>query len=274
MNPALLLLIPALLTACGESDVAPPPPAAAPAPPPEAPAPPPPSAAVQEGRVLAPSPLELRQAVVDAGLSADLSALVPAQRFEKPADGVEVVAIRTGVRTADAVLVGEKADKAAFVARLKEIRGGMAEVGLGEGLLSLFDDVIVKVENDAASREDFVAELDQVVSSMVPEDGWGPDDKTGPLVQAGAWLGGTDLVAQAVIASGNDAAADKLLRRPEVPAYFLDYAKRQDNASGVAQAALVDALTTFRQVAEKPEPLTVKDAETVHAAAEKLFALL
>lgn len=281
----LLLTLPLLASACGGDPVqptdatAPPPPAAQTTARPAAqPAPVPGPAAelsgVQVAHVLAPSPLELQARLRDAGIADDLAALVPPSRFPTAATSDDVVAIRTGVRTADAIMVGPSADKADFVARLKQVREGMARIGAGEGLLANLDDVVLKVENDAASREEFVDELDAVTSTMVPEGGWGPDDKSGPLVQAGAWLGGTDLVAQAIIRSGSDAAADKLLRQPEVAEYFLEYAQHSDKAPGPVRDALIAALGTMRDVAKKPEPLTVADAQAVHDAATKLFGFI
>ena len=227
-------------------------------------------------RVLAPSPLELKARLDGAGIASNLAPLVPASRFRTPPASADVSAIRAGIRTADALLAGGGEDKATFLARLREIRQGMAEIGAGEGLLSSFDDVITKVENDAASREDFIAELDAVTASMVPEQGWGPADTTGPLVQAGAWLAGTDLVAQAVVKAGSDTAADQLLRQPEVAEYFLQYARTQgaDKAPGPVRDALVAALTKLRDIARLERPLTVADAQAVHDAASQLFGFL
>lgn len=273
MLASLLLLTLACSEPATDLEPAPPPP------PPPAAAQHPPAPAPTEGvvaKVLAPSPLEMESRLKQAGIVEDLAGLVPASRFSSAPGSVDVVAIRTGVRTADAVLVGRTEDKAAFLARLREIREGMASIGAGEGLLSSFDDVVRNVENDAASREDFVAELDAVTGSMVPEEGWGPQDTTGPLVQAGAWLAGTDLVAQAIVKAGSDAAADQLLRQPEVAGYFLAYAQGPgaEKVPAPVREVLVATLTQLQQTALREGPLTVADAQAVHDAASKLFNFL
>lgn len=264
-----LLWITASLIACGS----PPAPEAPPATP-AAPEVAPPAAPADVNKVLAPSPLKLEEEVRAAGVADALADLVPTSPAEVTTDDKDRIAVRTGVVLAYAVLGGKTTPKADFVAQLKSARAGMAGLGAGAGLLSTIDDSIKHVENDAASREDFLRELDQIVGYSVPEQGWGPDDRTGPLLQAGAWLAGTNVVARAIVRSGKAEAADKLLRHKDVADYFLGYVKAggQEKAGPVADQ-LAATLTRMSEIAAKPT-LTVEDAASVADATDALLKLL
>lgn len=246
-------------------------------PPPPAPvAPPAPAAPVpaEVSRILAPSPLKLEAEVREAGVAEVLADLVPTAPAEVVTEDKDRIAMRTGVVLAYAVLGGRDTPKADFVAQLRSARSGMAALGAGPGLMSTIDDAIVKVENDAASRDDFLRELDQIVGYAVPEQGWGPEDRTGPLLQAGAWLAGTNVVARAIVRSGKPEAAEKLLRRKDVADYFLKYVRTegQQKAGPVAEQ-LEKTLTELATIAEKPT-LGVEDANAVASATDALLKLL
>ncbi len=263
---AVSLWIPLALGACD----APPAPPAEPAAPvvPAAPAP------AEVSRILAPSPLKMEAAVREAGVAEALTDLVPTSPAEVGTEDKDRLAVRTGVVLAYAVLGGRNTPKADFVAQLKSARAGMAGLGAGAGLLSTIDDSIRHVENDAASREDFLRELDDIVGYAVPEQGWGPDDRTGPLLQAGAWLAGTNVVARAIVRSGKAEAADKLLRRKDVADYFLRYIRTEGQGkAGPVADQLEKTLTQMAAVAEKPT-LGVEDAQAVADATDALLKLL
>lgn len=266
MRPTAALILTALTLAGCDS---PPPPApAAPPPPPAAPASP------EVAKILAPSPLKLEAEVREAGVADALGDLVPVSPAEVTTDDKDRIAVRTGVVLAYAVLGGRETPKGPFVAQLRSARAGMAALGAGQGLLSTIDDSIGHIENDAASREDFLRELDNIVGYAVPEQGWGPSDNTGPLLQAGAWLAGTNVVARAIVRSGKAEAADKLLRRKDVAEYFRGYVRTagQEKAGAVAEQ-LDKTLTMMIEVAEKPT-LGLEDATAVADATDALLKLL
>jgi hypothetical protein len=131
----------------------------------------------------------------------------------------------------------------------------MAAIGTGQGLLNTIDRAIEQIENDTASREDFLQELDAQVSSSVPEEGWGPEDTTGPLLQAGAWMAGIHTVAKSVQRSGNAEAADRLLRRPDVTEFFLKYisSREGEEKMGPIHHAVHEALKDLDAVAQRQD---------------------
>lgn len=227
-------------------------------------------------RALAPSPLGIQDQVKDAGISPSLAKHVPDRAFDMTKGEPDALAMRTGVMLADAILAGPEVPKDRFVARLKDVRTGLKGIGAGdEGVVSPLDDFIKNVENDASSREDFITELDRFSQHMLPEEGWGPDDETGPLLQAGGWLAGTNLVAKAIVEAGDDAAAEKLLREKEVVAYFQQYVKKQgkDKGPDAIVSAVAGTLDQLQAIAQKPK-LTVEDAKQVAQITDQLFALL
>lgn len=263
-----------LMLACsGEPTVAPPPaqdPTAAPAPPVAIPV-----DARAAARVLAPSPREMEAAVRKAGIADALGPLIPERTYKMDSTEANIVAVRTGVVLADAILTPVSAPKPQFVARLEMLRDGMKSVGMGAGLVASMDDMLTRVKNDAASRDDFVSEVDSVAAQMVPEGGWGPADKSGPLVQAGAWLEGANLVSTAIIAANKPEAAATLLQQKEVPDYFLKYIE-SDAPQGADRAVLTQlklALTDLRDLSNKPV-LAMEDVQRVKSDCDLLLTLL
>jgi hypothetical protein len=225
-------------------------------------------------KVLAPSPMQLEREVRDAGIADGLAALVPQRTFGANTDDKDRIAVRTGIVLAYTILAGRSTPKAEFVAQLRTVREGMAALGTGAGLLDTMDRFVQNAENDAASREDFLTELDGVSGMMVPDEGWGRDDRTGPLLQAGAWLAGTNLVARAIVSSGKGDAAEKLLHRPEVANYFLGYLKDDGAAkAGSLAAPLGDTLRKLAEIGAKAN-LGVEDAKAVADSTEALFGYL
>lgn len=258
-----------LVLACSEEPSAPPPKSAPP---------PPPKIQVdprQVTRVLAPSPREMEAAVKAAGIAEALGPLIPARNYRMDIADHNVVAVRTGVLLADALLTPTTSPKDVFVARLTLIRDGMKTIGMGQGLVASMEEMITRVQNDAASREEFLGEVDAVAAQMIPEEGWGPNDKSGPLVQAGAWLEGANLVSAAIVGANRPEAAEQLMRQKEVPEYFLRYVTEQapPGADQAVLDALRGALTELRDLGSKPS-LTVADVQRVRDNCEKLLALL
>lgn len=232
-------------------------------------------AAETSNKVLCPSPMQIEKEVRDAGMAEGLADLVPKKTFDMSTQDKDRVAVRTGMVLAYATLAGRTTPKPEFLAQLRSVRDGLATLGTGKGLLANIDAFVQNVENDSASRDDFLQELDAVAANMVPEDGWGPGDRTGPLLQAGGWLAGINLVAQAVIRADNGAAADTLLRKPYVTEYFLRYVKDQGGAekAGPLAQELTNTLSTLHALSAMPK-LGLEEARSIVATTDKLFSYL
>lgn len=227
-------------------------------------------------KVLAPSPLELEKQVVEAGLGSTLAGLVPAEYPPMPAtDKPDAVAFRTGVVFSYVLLSGRKSDKATFLSGVRSLRDGMAALGTGKAWLSEMDEAISYVENDAASRQDLLNELDGLVESSVPEEGWGPEDTTGPLVQAGAWLTGMHLTARAIVETDQPKAADKLLKRPEVAGFFLEYLGTKEGSaqSGPFRTKVASGLEDLKSIASQ-EHISIEDTKRIAEITDGLIQVL
>jgi hypothetical protein len=113
------------------------------------------------------------------------------------------------------------------------------------------------------------------VTSSVPSAGSGPKDTTGPMLQAGAWLAGTNLVAKAVVAKNDPDAAQKLLRRPEVPAFFLKYISsgEGEEKAGKMAGKVAETLAKLEAISSKPK-LDQADAQAIADATDALLQLL
>ncbi|MDP6935742.1 MAG: hypothetical protein QGG40_22670, partial [Myxococcota bacterium] len=176
-------------------------------------------------KALVPAPRELENAVRSRGLTDALHELVPDRSFDSTKESEDIIAIRTGVTLADAILTCRTSSKETFLARLHDVHSGLTRIGAGAGLLDYFQELIQRIENDAATRDEFLNELDDFTSMMVPEEGWGPEDQTGPLLQAGAWMEGANLVSAAIIKANKPEAASDLLRQRAVVDYFVRYVR-------------------------------------------------
>jgi hypothetical protein len=184
-------------------------------------------------------------------------------------------ALQTGMVAAYTVLGGRTIDKAQLLAQMKALRAGLATVGTGEGTLKAVDRFVEQVQNDTAAREDFLKELDAEVQMTVPEEGWGPDDTTGPLLQAGAWLAGIHLVSKRIVEMDDAAAADKLLRRDDVADFFLRYITSDEGAAkaGSTSEAAANALGQLKAIGQR-ETIGTAGAKEVADITGTLLELL
>lgn len=225
--------------------------------------------------VLAPSPLESRLALEKAGLTLDITPLVKPRAYSLDGPNKDLVALRTGVLLADAVLTVKEGTDAEVAARIENVRKGLAGMGAGEGLLGTVDGMVGQVKNGGANRDELLRGMDDLVGMAVPGGGVGPQDRTGPLLQAGAWIESTHLAAQAVASSGNLAAADQLFRQAAVVEWFISYAR----ASGPGRTnddilnRVVATLEGLRDIAAKAT-LSAEDVTTIRDRTGELLAML
>ena len=262
----------ALMTGCGADDV---PIAVTPAPPAAVPIVSQAEIDAAEGRVLAPSPMELDAAVRKAGLAETMGSLVPERTYNMAATDQGAVAVRTGVMLADTVFTGEGESAELLVARAQSVRDGLKRVGAADELIGRIDDMISRMRSGAASRQELLSEVDSVTSAIVPDAGWGPEDRSGPLVQAGVWLESAHLVSGACVAKGDTIAATGLLRDRDIVAYFLKYVqlKGGQHAPSPVVDKLVATLGEVQSISAK-DRLDAADVQRIHELTGSVLALL
>lgn len=226
-------------------------------------------------QALAPSPAETRTVVERAGIGIDIATLVPTRDLVVEGASPDLLAVRTGVYLADTVLTLKEAPKDALVLRLERIHAGLSGMGAGAALLSTVASLTDKVRNDAISRDVLLDEVDAIVGMSVPGAGVGPTDRTGPLLQAGAWAATTNLVAGALLQSGKLDAADQLLRQKDVVAYFRRYVQAEGTvkADPALLTRLDAALGALAELAGRPH-LGEPEVKAIQAHTAEILALL
>ncbi|MBK9364820.1 MAG: hypothetical protein IPO67_23565 [Deltaproteobacteria bacterium] len=226
MRLTLQLVLLAALTACD-------------APPPEAPPAPTPPPVVEEKApvgplsvgelaaaepvALVPSPLEMQAALKRSGLLGPQGLLVKPRPLKAAGEDHDRLAVRTGVALADLLLIVQTAQTPELVGLLKEIRAGLVALGAKDDALSALDELTAQVQNEALTRDSLVQELDALSGGTLPELEAQLGPRAVPLIRAGSWLEGANLVSSSIIAGGNYDTATDLLRHPGVVAWFQRY---------------------------------------------------
>lgn len=228
-----------------------------------------------ENIALVPSPAEMQKALEKAGVAGGLSALVQERNFKMDAENKDVIAVRTGVLLADAVLTVKDAPKDKLIERLDKVKSGLAALGAGNDLGAVIDELKNKVANDAVSRDELLKELDELHGATVPEIKYEAGERVVPLLQAGSWLEGSNLVSEAILKAGKPEAANSLLRQPQVAGYFLKYVQVEgaDKAPVEVIKQLETTLKKLQEIASKPA-MTAEDVAEVKSQTSSVLALL
>lgn len=279
LRPGLLSLL-LLAAACSGSE-----PVKPPAPAPEAPAPGNPETppvdvtALQAGaekNALVPSPVETQKALEAAGVATKLATLIPNHDFDFANAGTDHAAVRTGVVLADLLLSTKDGKKEELVGRLQKIDQGMTQLGGGTDITATLKDYQERIQADAVTRDDLLKEFDELSGVVIPELEFNGQDRVVPLIEAGSWLEGANLVAKAIKSAPDRTAGEKLLKAPSVVDYFLQYVKT-DGAAKAPEAVtkkLEEALGALKALAEKKEPLTDADIDAVIKVTDEVLTLL
>jgi hypothetical protein len=235
-------------------------------------------AQLQEGAeniALVPSPAEMQKALSSAGIEARLSDLVADRDLKMNVPNKDQVAVRTGVVLADMLLTVRHAEKEKLIAQFGQIKVGMAELGAGTDIAATIDDIVGRLVNDGVSRDELVKELDELSGAIIPEVEYEAGDWAVPLIQAGSWLEGSNLVATALRSAGKYDKATDLLKQPAVIDYFLKYVRTEgaDKAPSQVVAQLEATLMTLKAICEKPV-LGEEDVLTIQSATTSVLDML
>lgn len=228
-----------------------------------------------ENVALVPSPAEMQKAMEKAGIADGLSKLVVERTMRLDVENKDVVAVRTGVVLADCLLTVKDASKEKLVERLTLVKTGMQNLGAGNDIQATIDELNAKITNDSISRDDLVQQLDEMHGAIIPEIKFEAGERAIPLIQAGSWLEGSNLVSSAIINANKPDAGTQLLRQPAVVDYFLKYVKTEgaDKASASVLTQLEGTLNKLKEIAAKPT-LTADDVKEVKSQTDSVLALL
>ncbi|MCB9778511.1 MAG: hypothetical protein H6742_08120 [Alphaproteobacteria bacterium] len=225
--------------------------------------------------VLVPSPTEMQNALAGAGIAEGLSTLVPDRAPKMDVEDKDVIAVRTGTVLAWSLLTVKDAPTDKLVERMGHIKGGMTALGAGTDINATIDDLTGRLQSDSLSREDMLAELDELHGAIIPEIEYEAGERVVPLIKAGSWLAGVNLISQAIVKAENVEAANKLLKQPEVADYFLAYARSEgaDKAPPEVMSRLEATLNRLKELSSK-DSLTIDDVKEIQSQTDAVLALL
>jgi uncharacterized coiled-coil protein SlyX len=231
--------------------------------------------AAAENIALVPSPAEMQRALQKNGIQEGLSAMVPDRKLKMDVQNKDVVAVRTGVVLADALLTVKDAPAEKLVERMNAVKAGMASLGAGADIGATIDEINTSITSNSSTRDDLVKTLDELHGAIIPEIKYEAGERCVPLLQAGSWLAGSNLVAAAIIKANNTTAGTELLRQPQVADYFLKYVavEGEGKAPDEVLKQLDTTLKKLKEIAAKPS-LALEDVTEVKTQTDAVLALL
>jgi len=223
---------------------------------------------------LTPSPAEMQAALAKAQITQNLADLVKKREVDMDTPNKDRVAVRTGVLVADVVLTIKTAEKDDLIARLQGIQKGMQQLGGGSDIDNTLTDLISRIQNDAVSRDELVKDIDELAGVIIPEIEYEAGEKVVPLIQAGSWLEGANLVSSAVMTSGKYEAADAMLKQPEVVKYFRQYVKIEGEKAPDEVVAKLEQTLGQLEMITSGETLGEEEVKTINEQTDAVLALL
>lgn len=226
---------------------------------------------------LVPSPVEMQEKLAKLGLQSELGSMVTTSSdiaVVVPNDN-DQTAIRIGVVMADLVLTVKKSDKETILGRLGKLKKGLNQLGAGGDISSTIEDFEARVQKAEIKKSELLTEFDEMAGVMVPELEYEAGDWVVPLIQAGTWLEGANLVSKLMIKEGKYDGADEFFRQKEVVEYFISYVNREGKdrtTEGIADK-LVDTLKRLKDIASQPK-LTEADVKEIEKLTSSVLALL
>ena len=96
-----------------------------------------------------------------------------------------------------------------------------------------------------------------------------------PLIQAGSWLEGANLVSAAIVKEDKFDVAGQLLKQPRVVEYFLKYVEREGRSKAPDQVVtkLTEVLNSLKQIAEKPA-MSAEDVKEINRSTSEVLSML
>lgn len=225
---------------------------------------------------LVPSPAEMQKSLSNAGLISDLATLVSTERkIGMDVEDKDNMAVRTGVVLADLVLTVKTASKESKLERLDKLKAGFKALGAGDDIQATIKDLGTQIQNDAINEDDLLKEMDELSGVMVSELEYEAGEWVVPLIQAGSWLEGANLVSAAIVKEDKFDVAGQLLKQPRVVEYFLKYVEREGSSKAPDQvvAKLTEVLNSLKKIAEKPA-MSAEDVKEINRSTSEVLSML
>lgn len=225
---------------------------------------------------LVPSPLQLQAELEKVGVASQLSAMVPPDRdLSMEIDSLDQVAIRTGVVLADLVLTINTSSPEQLEAYLKSLKDGFGKVKAGSDIQMTIDDMLLTIASEGFQREELLEELDALSSVMVPELECEAGEWVVPLIQAGSWLEGSNLVSGTIQKDNKYEESKTLFHQPGAAKFFLRYVQREgrEKAPDAVIGKLEETLLKLDALASN-QSLTKEQIDEIYSMTSDLLKLL
>jgi len=232
--------------------------------------------AAAQNITLVPSPMEMQKALEQAGVQAQLEKAVQRRTMKMDVTDTDVIAVRTGVVLADALLTVKTAPPDQLVERLKLVKDGMQKLRAGDDIQTTIDELIGSVQNvGSGSRDKLVQDLDEMHGAIIPELEYEAGPQVVPLIQAGSWLEGSNLLAGAILDAKKPEVGNDMLRQPLIADYFLKYVQLEGRAKAPDEVVkqLNATLLKLKEISSKPS-LVEADVKEIKAQTDTVLSML
>jgi hypothetical protein len=232
--------------------------------------------AAAQNITLVPSPMEMQKALEQAGVQAQLEKAVQRRTMKMDVTDTDVIAVRTGVVLADALLTVKTAPPDQLVERLKLVKDGMQKLRAGNDIQTTIDELIGSVQNvGSGSRDKLVQDLDEMHGAIIPELEYEAGPQVVPLIQAGSWLEGSNLLAGAILDAKKPEVGNDMLRQPLIADYFLKYVQLEGRAKAPDEVVkqLNATLLKLKEISSKPS-LVEADVKEIKAQTDTVLSML
>jgi hypothetical protein len=225
---------------------------------------------------LVPSPVETQKAMEASGIDKQLADLIVKRDYDLNDKDIDDVAVRTGVVIANMLLTVKTASDEHLVSHLANIKHGLKLLSGGSDIDATISELVERVKGEAVTRDELLKELDELSGALIPELEFNGVKRVVPLIQAGSWLQGSNLVAKAIKEANKPESANELLKKPEVVDYFIKYVKTEgkEKAPAAVTDKLESSLQTLKGLASKTESFTSEDIDTVITVTDEVLTLL
>jgi len=225
---------------------------------------------------LVPSPTVMQESLKKAGINEALDTQVQVRNFTFKESQVSASAVKTGVLLADALLTVRTAPPELLVQRMESVKAGMTAIKAGGDIAATIDGIIVDIKAvGAGPRDGIEQQIEELQQVLIPELKFEAGEQVVPLILAGGWLEGSNLVASAISKAGKPEAGNELLRQGPVCDYFLKYvdAAEKANANEVIVGQLRTTLNKLKEISAKPA-LAIEDVNEVKAQTDAVLSML
>ena len=225
---------------------------------------------------LVPSPIDMEAKLKSAGLQQDLGSLIPTSKDLKViVDDNDQVAIRTGIVMADLILTLKSSDQATILKRLGKMKEGLKKLGAGDDIYAVLQDFEERVQDNSVEKSELLEEFDELSQVMVSELEYEAGEWVVPLIQAGTWLEGANLVSKIMHKENKYNAADEFFRQKEIVEYFISYVGRdgKERAPDQVIAKLISTLDELKNIADQPK-ISEADVQKIEKLTDLVLNLL